>query len=81
MYTPCWLLLDDALKPTTPLTNGAPISGVAGLSASSSSKADTFNNFDVKTAGCDSYFTQLECGPMAALPNIGGALCSTPQFG
>jgi len=28
-------------------------------------------------------FTQLECGPMpnvlAALPNIGGALCSTPQ--
>ena len=27
--------------------------------------------------------TQLECGPMpnvmAALPNIGGALCSTPQ--
>ena len=29
--------------------------------------------------------TQLECGPlpnlMVALPNIGGALCSTPQFG
>jgi len=29
--------------------------------------------------------TQLEYGPMpnviAALPNIGGALCSTPQFG
>jgi len=28
-------------------------------------------------------FQQLECGPklnvMAALPNIGGALCSTPQ--
>jgi len=27
----------------------------------------------------------LECGPMpnvmVALPNIGGALCSTPQFG
>jgi len=27
--------------------------------------------------------TELECGPMpnmmAALPNIGGALCSTPQ--
>jgi len=59
MYTPCWLLLDDALKPTTPLTNGAPISGVAGLSASSSSKADTLNNFDVKTAGCDSYVRQL----------------------
>jgi len=32
----------------------------------------------------DSY-ELLECGPMpnvmAALPNIGGALCSTPQFG
>jgi len=29
------------------------------------------------------YFGQLECGPMpnlmVALPNIGGALCSTPQ--
>jgi len=29
------------------------------------------------------YITKLECGPMpnlmAALPNIGGALCSTPQ--
>jgi len=29
------------------------------------------------------YYTQLECGPMpklmVALPNIGGALCSTPQ--
>jgi len=28
-------------------------------------------------------FTKLECGPMpnlmVALPNIGGALCSTPQ--
>jgi len=30
-------------------------------------------------------YTLLECGPMpnvmVALPNIGGALCSTPQFG
>ena len=30
-----------------------------------------------------SYVPKLECGPMpnvlAALPNIGGALCSTPQ--
>jgi len=30
-------------------------------------------------------YCQLECGlmpnVMAALPNIGGALCSTPQFG
>jgi len=33
------LLLDDALKPATPLSNGA-ISGVAGLSASSSSKVN-----------------------------------------
>jgi len=36
------LLLDDALKPATPLI--APlISGVAGLSTSSSSKEDTLN--------------------------------------
>jgi len=31
----------------------------------------------------DEYIQILECGPMpnvmAALPNIGGALCSTPQ--
>jgi len=31
----------------------------------------------------DVFHLQLECGPMpsvmAALPNIGGALCSTPQ--
>jgi len=30
-----------------------------------------------------SFYVQLECGPMpnlmVALPNIGGALCSTPQ--
>jgi len=32
------------------------VSGVAGLNASSSSKVDTFWKFDVKTAGCDSYF-------------------------
>jgi len=42
MFNVSSLLLDDALKPATPLTNGA-ISGVAGLSASSSSKADTLN--------------------------------------
>jgi len=34
---------------------------------------------------CINQDTILECGPMpnvmAALPNIGGALCSTPQFG
>jgi len=34
--------------------------------------------------GCNAqYIYELECGPMpnvmAALPNIGGALCSTPQ--
>jgi len=36
------------------------------------------NNISTKTL-----FKKLECGPMsnvmAALPNIGGALCSTPQ--
>jgi len=34
---------------------------------------------------CGKIFLKLECGPMpnlmVALPNIGGALCSTPQFG
>jgi len=42
MFNMFALLLDDALKPATPLSNGA-ISGVAGLSASSSSKVDTLN--------------------------------------
>jgi len=42
MFNVSSLLLDDALKPATPLINGA-ISGVAGLSASSSSKEDTLN--------------------------------------
>jgi len=42
MFNVSSLLLDDALKPATPLTNGA-ISGVAGLRALSSSKADTLN--------------------------------------
>jgi len=38
------LLLDDALKPATPLI--APlVSGVAGLSASSSSKEDTLDTW------------------------------------
>jgi len=37
MFNVSSLLHDDALKPATPLTNGA-ISSVAGLSASSSSK-------------------------------------------
>jgi len=36
------LLLDNALKPATPLSNLA-IRGVAGLSALSSSKVDTLN--------------------------------------
>jgi len=39
----------------------------------------------VAVLGCIRMKTKLECGPMpnvmAALPNIGGALCSTPQFG
>ena len=34
------------------------VSGVAGLSASSSSKADTLN-FDIIPARCDSYFRQI----------------------
>jgi len=42
MFNVSVLLLDDALQPAMPLINGA-ISGVAGLSASSSSKADTLN--------------------------------------
>jgi len=42
MFNVSSLLLDDALKPATPLTSGE-ISGVAGLSASSSSKVDTFD--------------------------------------
>jgi len=41
--------------------------------------ADSFNN---DMASIDQQI-QLECGPMTdtmvALPNIGGALCSTPQ--
>jgi len=42
MFNVSILLLDDALKPATPLI--APlISGVASLSASSSSKEDTLN--------------------------------------
>jgi len=42
MFNMFALLLDDALKPETPLI--APLlSGVAGLSASSSSKEDTLN--------------------------------------
>jgi len=40
MFNVSALLLYDALKPATPLTNGA-ISGVAGLSASSTNKMDT----------------------------------------
>jgi len=42
MFNVSTLLLDDALKPATPLI--APlVNGVAGLSASSSSKEDTLN--------------------------------------
>jgi len=42
MFKVSSLLLDDALKPATPLSNGA-ISGDVGLSESSSSKVDTLN--------------------------------------
>jgi len=42
MFNVSAMLLDDPLKPATPLM--APLlSGVAGLSASSSSKVDTLN--------------------------------------
>jgi len=42
MFNVSFLLLNNALKPATPLI--APlVSGVAGLSASSSSKEDTLN--------------------------------------
>ena len=42
MFSVSTLLLDDALKPATPLI--APlVSDVAGLSASNSSKEDTLN--------------------------------------
>jgi len=45
MFNVCALLLDDALEPTTPLI--APlISGVAVLSASSSSKEDKNSSGD-----------------------------------
>ena len=43
MFNVSALLLDDALKPATPLTIIGAISGVASSSASSSSKVDTLN--------------------------------------
>jgi len=46
-YTTVWNVSVSLIAPL--------VSGVAGLSASSSSKADTLN-IDIKTAGCDSYF-------------------------
>ena len=50
---------------------------------------DVYNSLFYRTSRDDFEFfvfqIQLECGPMpnvmVALPNIGGALCSTPQFG
>jgi len=42
MFNVSCLRLDDVLKPATPLSNGA-ITGVVGLSASSSSKQGTVN--------------------------------------
>jgi len=42
MFRVSSLRLDDALEPATPLSNGV-INGIAGLSASPSSKMDTLN--------------------------------------
>jgi len=67
MFNISSLQLDDALKRTTPLINGA-ISGVAGLSASSSSKVNTLNIW-CKTAGCDNYFRQF-FGPPSSLSYV-----------
>jgi len=57
MFNVSSLLLDDALKPATPLTNGA-ISGVAGLSASSSSKANILNIVGESLGLSSTTFTQ-----------------------
>jgi len=50
--------------------------------ASLGSDAREAHNY-MKLSCCTSNYMKLECGPMpnvmVALPNIGGALCSTPQ--
>jgi len=57
MYPPCcWTTHSSRRRHWAIISNGA-ISGVARLSASSSSKANILN-IDVRTAGCDSYFRQ-----------------------
>jgi len=56
------------------------------LDASNDNNRQTASNLKAITQGHNNHFSnkqQLECGPMpnlmVALPNIGGALCSTPQ--
>jgi len=61
--------------------NGVPITG---NEPSGAFPTVPFGTFLWHKSHDDTYLnTKLECGPMpnvmAALPNIGGALCSTPQ--
>ena len=46
-------------------------------------KAEQASKLSLKIQFCNEKQQELECGPMpnvmAALPNIGGGLCSTPQ--
>ena len=70
-------------------------SALAGCDMRSPDEAETARMNEDKSfdAGCctwspaetEKYRDRLECGPMpnvmVALPNTGGALCSTPQFG
>jgi len=67
-----------------PLPTFRPISVVAKRSPAISATAELlFKNFIVCTLRLSKFTNKLECEPMpnvmAALPNIGGALCSTPQ--
>jgi len=45
--------------------------------------AAKYNGLPITMGGHEKDINKLECGPMpnlmVALPNIGGALCSTPQ--
>jgi len=53
------LLLDDALKPATPLTNGAINENQLIFDEVKAYKIAKFlSHSDVIPAGCDSYFTQ-----------------------
>ena len=59
MFTVSALLLDDALKPATPLTNGAINENQLIFDEVKAYKIAKFlSHSDVIPAGCDSYFTQ-----------------------